>query len=581
MVWVWVTPREICILAVAQRNLAKISIFSLSMDTVSSIQTAFEHPKFQKKLRQRCWSHRHPIKQNHELLPLSLLQFTILWLSGACRELDGAIPVAHDGHPICVSRTDQHQALEFAKTRNWDKLWEYLDAKRAQVNASYGRWPMLKQAAQSGCQTGNYQPLKTLVEMYKAKLTTRNDDGASVVAWLQANENCPNQVRRDYMLTYLREQTHPPEKQPSEHQGSSSDGHQVTESPSSPPAHDYTASSFALSPPGNKAFAKLSGHTIIERGVWSLKGRNGMYTFRNGSLLDRKNDTVAQLYVVKLPGPGYYPQRFSRPDPPFEIVDSEIMREIQKPQPGRQIFVLPSQLNSAEYPTFTSVVDRLSEYLTDRTGGPRGQLACAPAVGQFIIDNASCEGHEDGVLNNVSETIKGNDGFALKNGYLGVTRRADIADVEKFKANIHKTTLLASMNIRANGLKSDLHSFNTGPNKTVDLLYASAVPYQTYNNVNADPILNKRVCKLVLYAQYAAALCWAAERAPCELYLMLLGGGVFRNSWKWIYNEMCRAHAYAKSVSDISSVKVNILTWDGSTDPPEKITLEEIIRQQP
>ena len=277
---------------------------------------------------------------------------------------------------------------------------------------------------------------------------------------------------------------------------------------------------------------------------------------------------------------GHFPEEFSRtPKPPFNIVDSEIMTEIQKPQyveSGRQIFVLPSQLNSAEYPSYTHVVKQLSEYISDNTGGPRGQLACAPEIAQFIIDNAACEGHEDRVLNNVAETIKGNeDRITLHNGYLGVSRSASFSDVERFKANIHKTTLLASCDIRADGLTPEKLGFALN-SKTVDLLYASAVPYQTYNNLHTDTVLNEKVCKLVLYAQYAAAFCWAAERSPCELFVMPLGGGVFQNPWDWIYDALCRAFAYAKSVADLSGVKVNILTWSGNS--AEKNTLEKIMR---
>lgn len=38
------------------------------------------------------------------------------------------------------------------------------------------------------------------------------------------------------------------------------------------------------------------------------------------------------------------------------MVSSEIMSEIQKPENATALFVLPSQLNAAEYPSHTAIV---------------------------------------------------------------------------------------------------------------------------------------------------------------------------------------------------------------------------------
>ena len=64
-----------------------------------------------------------------------------------------------------------------------------------------------------------------------------------------------------------------------------------------------------------------------------------------------------------------------------------------KPSKQRRIFLLPSQLNAAEYPHHTKkyIVTEVQDYVYDPTGGPRGQLAGDPAVAQFIIDNAANE----------------------------------------------------------------------------------------------------------------------------------------------------------------------------------------------
>jgi hypothetical protein len=77
--------------------------------------------------------------------------------------------------------------------------------------------------------------------------------------------------------------------------------------------------------------------------------------------------------------------------PCVQVVNSEIIEEIQKPCNGGAFFVLPSQLNGAEYPSENTIVAHLDQYKLDRTGGPRGQLAVHPAAGQFVLNNAACD----------------------------------------------------------------------------------------------------------------------------------------------------------------------------------------------
>ena len=73
----------------------------------------------------------------------------------------------------------------------------------------------------------------------------------------------------------------------------------------------------------------------------------------------------------------------------FNQISSSINEEMDTKRPRRQIFLLPSQLNAAEYQSQDEIVERIQEYINDKTGGPRGQLAGDPAVAQFIIDNAA------------------------------------------------------------------------------------------------------------------------------------------------------------------------------------------------
>jgi hypothetical protein len=79
------------------------------------------------------------------------------------------------------------------------------------------------------------------------------------------------------------------------------------------------------------------------------------------------------------------------------IVNSSIGEEIgQKIENEIRIFILPSQLNGAEYPSNNYVVENISEYLYDNTGGPRGQLAVNPGAGQFILNNAESQKKNQG-----------------------------------------------------------------------------------------------------------------------------------------------------------------------------------------
>merc|ERR1712086_399844 len=110
------------------------------------------------------------------------------------------------------------------------------------------------------------------------------------------------------------------------------------------------------------------------------------------------------------------------------VCNSEIMAEIQKPESDGAYFVLPSQLNGAEYPSPDMIVDQIEEYLYDNTGGPRGQLAVHPAAGQFIIDNAARDGNKGGI-NSIDLILKcceeAGCPFELVNGYLKVPYFSD------------------------------------------------------------------------------------------------------------------------------------------------------------
>lgn len=238
------------------------------------------------------------------------------------------------------------------------------------------------------------------------------------------------------------------------------------------------------------------------------------------------------------------------PRTPIRIVDSAIDLEIEEPDNHGAYFVLPSQLNGAEYPSNRDgdIVKRLGDYEHDRTGGPRGQLAVHPAVGQFLLDNAANFENEDG-LNSVRELLAADvDGELakhvwLQNGYLRVAPDAADDIAARYLANLGKMTYIAADNVPVDGYYYGRESASYGrcgsnfdsdhPERRVNLVYASAVPIGCYTN----PTKNRTLADIAYYTlvgQYFGALnhalnCQLGTQTRVPIMLMLLGGGQFRN----------------------------------------------------
>jgi len=269
-------------------------------------------------------------------------------------------------------------------------------------------------------------------------------------------------------------------------------------------------------------------------GKWELLGKHGDYSFDSSKMTITSSfageATVAATVVITkclAPASGL---------PPASSVTSlrgmigvkagSIVHDMQAPQtPGERhkVFVLPSQLNAAEYPSHDVIVRALSEYLTDGTGGPAGQLAGDPGIAQFIIDNASNGSRPTVGIDNTRGmgTIRG---VSLVNGYLKVDTGADVAGFEQM---LPEMTVLGVRDVPVRGLDAGRSSFVKTPH-TVDLVYASAVPVGLYTNMRKTEEV-RRIAGLTLLAQYTGAMRLAVERGNCDLYLMPLGGGVFGN----------------------------------------------------
>ena len=123
---------------------------------------------------------------------------------------------------------------------------------------------------------------------------------------------------------------------------------------------------------GNPGDPKAYDGIITRReGSWCLNGSSGKYSFdpssgwlsEGGEKLGRFICKQIQDRPLELPVTSY-----SKLASNFQIVSSEIMLEIQKAENAGALFVLPSQLNGAEYPSHTHVVKYVEEYKSDNTG---------------------------------------------------------------------------------------------------------------------------------------------------------------------------------------------------------------------
>ena len=277
----------------------------------------------------------------------------------------------------------------------------------------------------------------------------------------------------------------------------------------------------------------------------------------------------------------------------FRILDSDVAKEIthivtedlQAATPParpratwkvREIYVLPSQLNGAEYRKKGEYVSWLDKYLIDPTGGPAGQMAGHPSIAQVIIDNAQNNGMRkrgEGFLYTRAIPIPVIDGYMHLRG-------VSAEQVDAFKDLIHLVHGLAAVGVPAEGFQSRrprlerafqpeflARGNNPIPRKLVDLMYASAAPangaYDSPKRGARGYAESVQAAKLVLLSQYIAAFQHAAQtvandprygiadEAPgdlsvklVKLRLMPLGYGVFENKAQWIRDAMIMAYRF-------------------------------------
>ena len=233
-----------------------------------------------------------------------------------------------------------------------------------------------------------------------------------------------------------------------------------------------------------------------------------------------------------------------------------IQDDIQTKSGRHRVFVLPSQLNAAEYPDQFTIVKKVQAYKDDPTGGPRGQLAADPGVAQFILDNASNEQRPDKGIDN-TRLMGPMPGVTLQNGYLQVDETQ--APANAFGKHLKDMTVLGVRNVRVVGLDGSYESFVSEEHK-VDLIYASAVPLTPHYGNTCGPETT-RIANMTLYAQYVASMRLALERGSCDLFLMPLGGGVFANEPSNIRRAIGAAYNTLKTELTDKKVNVHVLVF--------------------
>jgi len=346
-------------------------------------------------------------------------------------------------------------------------------------------------------------------------------------------------------------------------------------------------------------------HRFVQttRGSYELDGGaqeclRGSYEFQpdargqGGTLLDESQNPVGRFSCEPIGGPpfedGFLDGPADAPLPVIGVECGEIMEAIQDERNAGAFFVLPSQLNGAEYPSQRSVVDRIQAYSFDNTGGPRGQLAVHPAAGQFVLDNAATL-RRPGGINAVDGILTETHpyGFELFNGYLTMPMPSDEGEAAKmlsaFRSHLHTLRPLIMANVPARGLLPSKRGLSQAGH-SVGLVYASAVPVNAYQN-QASPNtpawdLHHKVAEAILVAQYYGALSQIARHGKArrtKVYLMPLGGGVFRNPIESIVRAMSLA-VERLSKKERASLDVLVLAWNGN--PSEGQTIADLLRRR-
>ncbi|CAD7922791.1 unnamed protein product [Amoebophrya sp. A120] len=329
----------------------------------------------------------------------------------------------------------------------------------------------------------------------------------------------------------------------------------------------------------------------------------------------------------------------------FYSAKASIDDAVHAPENAGAVFVLPSQLNGAEYPSPDPPVYKINAYFGDPTGGPRGQLAVHPSAGQFVLDNAA-NTKSDGkgisavkeMLQSVNQRLRDNCfhgveattytriQFDLHNGYLRMpvipktvenAEEAAACVAQSFADNLYLMRTPRTDNVQANGINGGGNeaSFYVSDQR-VSLVYASAIPHtyadchdlvdnqmlpregscgsygryeklmstrEMYDNNNPTVKMHRKIEIMALVGQYYGALRQTAclhmqemksagtttkiqeDKDKKRIFLMPLGGGVFRNDMETVIKPAVVAAVKLLSPAERAALKIVMLAYPVNT----------------
>merc|ERR1712048_1205541 len=136
---------------------------------------------------------------------------------------------------------------------------------------------------------------------------------------------------------------------------------------------------------------------------------------------------------------------------------------------------------------------------------------------------------------------------------------------------LHNLRVLGMEEVPAQGL-SPSHKHLSQAVHRVSVLYASAVPINSYQNVTKSKTqvrFQTEIGRLNLIAQYYGAMKLALQRSimrPAQVFLMPLGGGVFNNPMDIIIGAMSLAIEllHGEGVDVVNDVNIHVLGWEGN-----------------
>eukprot|EP00913_Durusdinium_trenchii_P030659 g28714.t1 len=334
-----------------------------------------------------------------------------------------------------------------------------------------------------------------------------------------------------------------------------------------------------------------------------LRARSGGYCFDvdTGALTSEKGRPLGRLRVEALQKLPKTTESESSAASSFQICSSEIMEERRQKENAGAFFVLPSQMNAAEYPDCSdkAIVTMVDDYRFDRTAGPRGQLAAHVANAQFLLDNAKSSKEPNGLdaltrmlpaLRKLGEILAN---MEVKNGYLAVFPASlDSAELDQVvtetstavSAELSKLRTLAMEDVPAAGLLPSLEGWSTARHR-VNLVYASAVPVNAYMNRTEsfeNALVQRAVASQLLKGAYFGALKLALEaprsKKKRKVFMLPLGGGVFNNPFKDCSRDIAKAMVDAVTMArqlcpdtkleDL--LDLYVLTWKGKPSEAER-----------